>query len=128
MAVRENIALLNRWGDLLSSPDLSSMVDVLDDYLTPNYTYHRPGSPDIHRGTESGDKHLIENTKQMSGFHITVLDMFGEDDKVAGRLEYSFMQKSTGKRFKFTAISIVRFEDGKMAEEWEYAFPMSESD
>jgi len=59
------------------------------------------------------------------GLRVTVEDMIAEGDKVVARYvahgtpQGDFMGiPATGKAFTMTAIDILRFEDGKIAEHW----------
>ena len=59
---------------------------------------------------------------------MKIEDMFGERDELAVRLTYEYRQASTGKPLRFSSISIIKFSNEKMAEEWEVIMPDQEPD
>jgi len=54
---------------------------------------------------------------------MTLDDIIGEGDKLAIRLTFRYKQVTTGKTLSFSSMSIIKFIEGKMAEEWEVIMP-----
>jgi predicted ester cyclase len=74
---------------------------------------------------EAGADHLRQFFTAFPDTHCTVLDLFGEDDKVVGRLRINGTNKGsfagqppTGKKIQFDSIRIYRFADDKIVESW----------
>ena len=101
------------------------MLDKLDGLFTDDYVYH--GIPML--GDMRGPAAFKEMVKgfidAVSEFEETVQDQIAEGDKVvtrlAGRGKHTgalMGAAPTGKELKWSAISIARFVDGRIAEEW----------
>ena len=74
---------------------------------------------------ESGADHLQQFFTAFPDTHCTVLDLFGEGDKVVGRLRINGTNKGpfagqppTGKKIQFDSIRIYRIADNKIVESW----------
>ena len=103
-------------------------VAILDEYYTPDFVLHDPGSPLPAGGVKSR-----EDFKQyLTGFfaslpgQFTIDDMIAEGDKVMARWTYRCTHKGewraqspTGKEITFTATCAYRFGDGKLVESWQ---------
>lgn len=101
------------------------MLDKLDGLFTDDYVYH--GIPML--GDMRGPAAFKEMVKgfidAVSEFEETVQDQIAEGDKVvtrlAGRGKHTgalMGAAPTGKELTWRAISIARFVDGRVAEEW----------
>lgn len=116
MSTESNIALCRSITDLL---DQGKAEEALA-FFNKDAVIHYPGGSDVlcheaykeHRSSFPNMKHTIE-------------DMFAVDDKVIIRSTIRGTHKgefmgipATGKQVKFTSIAIIRFADGKVAEEW----------
>ena len=123
MSVDENKTRASRiWNEIWNL----GALDVVDEVIAENYLGYIPAMPDAIRGTE-GFKQLI--TTYRTGYpdvHVSVEDMVAEGDRVVvrwtsrGTNTGSLMgMPATGKPVEVAGISIFRFEDGKVAEEWE---------
>lgn len=97
---------------------------ALDDLLTEGVLDHNP-VPGQEPGI-AGFRHWMRYVRTaFPDAHVTVEDVLSNGDRVAGRVTWRGTHggplvglAATGKRVEFTAIHIVRFENGKAAEWW----------
>ncbi len=92
--------------------------------LYPNCVYRSPALGELR-----GEAFLQCMRSALAAFpdvHITVLDQFGEDDKVVTRFRFAATHRgtfmgiaATGKQADFTGMLIDRVINGKVVEEWE---------
>lgn len=100
----------------------------LPDFLAEDFVRHDPG---VQEGSQSGLTDDVARTEaQLADFpdlRVSVDDLLAEDNKVAVRLTWSGTQlgplepwgaPATGRSAEFMAISIMRIECGRLAEEW----------
>ena len=121
MSSEENKAIIRRFLERVSRGD----VGAVDDFVTDGVVYH-----DAPPGLASG----IEGYRQIIGMFLTAFpdlnltseDLVGEGDKVVARLRGRGTHRGdfmgippTGKSVDVGAISVMRFENGRIAEEWE---------
>jgi steroid delta-isomerase-like uncharacterized protein len=99
-------------------------LNVVDELLTTNYVFHEPISGDI-RGPGGYKQFVTVYRTGAPDIHFTIEDQVAEGDKVVTRYtttgthQGNFMGIApTGKRLRVTGIAIVRFEGGKIAEDW----------
>jgi predicted ester cyclase len=98
--------------------------EVFDDILTPDYVVH----PEEARGA-AGLQAMVEGYHAaLSNMRVDIDQQFSAGDRVAtvstlrGVHEGDLMgTPPTGREVSFTMITISRFEDGRIAEEWEIA-------
>ncbi|HTS62194.1 MAG TPA: ester cyclase [Candidatus Acidoferrales bacterium] len=55
---------------------------------------------------------------ELTEFHVTIDDLFGEGEKVAARLTAQGVDSQTGRDVKFGVIAIVHVVNGKISENW----------
>ena len=74
---------------------------------------------------EQGIEHLEQFFTAFPDSQTTILDLFGEGDRVVARLLVSGTHKgpfagqpATGKKIEFVSIRIYRFEEDKIVESW----------
>lgn len=109
MTVQENKELIHRFIDEIhNKQNLDNYLDFVDGSIS-----------------ENGADHLQQFFTAFPDVHVTILDLFGEGDKVVGRLhidgtnEGPFAgQPPTGKKVQFDAIRIYRIVDNKIVESW----------
>lgn len=99
-------------------------ANVIDELLAPNFVWHNPmpGAP----ATRDGVKMAIGGFRQaFPDYHLTVLDLVGEGDKVVSRIRFvgtntgSMMgAPPTGNRVDLEFWHIERVREGKIAERW----------
>jgi predicted ester cyclase len=92
--------------------------------LYPNCNYRSPAFGEL-----KGEAFVQFFRSVLAAFpdvHITVLDQFGEDDKVVTRYRMTATHRgtfmditATGKQVDFTGMLIDRVINGKIVEEWE---------
>ncbi|MCH7554247.1 MAG: ester cyclase [Chloroflexi bacterium] len=100
-------------------------LDVIEEYCSPDFVGHEPGSPEGVQGCE-GQRHLV--TMYRTAFpdaHWNIDDIVAEGDKVTRRITATGTQSgdlpdipATGKRATVTMISVDRFEGDKVVETW----------
>ncbi|HKL28997.1 MAG TPA: ester cyclase [Natrialbaceae archaeon] len=99
-------------------------LDVVDEGCSPDYVAHDSmGDRDLEESKE-----MIERVRAgTSDFEFRIDDLFGEDDRVTLRYTMSgtntgpsfLTEEPTGKSWEGTGISIYRFENGQVVEQWD---------
>jgi SnoaL-like polyketide cyclase len=119
MSAEENKAIFLRFVDEIKKGNLG----VIDEVCSASFTYYSPSDPDWPRGLEGARKLVARVTS--GDLLSTIEDIFAGDDKVAVRWTfrgtYSGEPKPgyiPGERFAAAAISIYRFANGKIEEDW----------
>lgn len=120
-----NKALVRRFYEDLNRHNLSA----LNLYLAPNFTDRTPGpgSPTETPGIEGARKVLQERQNAFPDCHYVLEDIVGEGDEVTVREAFTgthtgayFDIAPTGKSVHVRSLHIMRFVDGKCAENWDY--------
>jgi steroid delta-isomerase-like uncharacterized protein len=114
----ENKALALRSWDSVDNPD------TLDEVYAPDVVWHQPEG-DI-QGLEEAEQFVAMITTAFPDMSTTVEDVIAEGDKVVTRVtirgthqgEVEEYGPPTGKQVELEGITIHRFEDGKIVEEW----------
>lgn len=118
---KENIELAKRYIEAINQGNFEAFREL----LSPDYAIFSPPG----RSEQSSlDKH-IENYKaaaqEFNPFTWEIEDLIAAADKVTGRIMVSGIYQgnapdlnATGKQLSFSLITIMRMEDGKIAEEW----------
>jgi steroid delta-isomerase-like uncharacterized protein len=99
-------------------------LQALDELATPNYRRHLgPTEPSIDR--EAQKLRLAALQRALPDVHFAIDDLIAEADRVVFRVTVSGTHQgdllgfaATGKAVSFSAIDILRFEGGKIAEHW----------
>lgn len=98
--------------------------DFVMNYLSENYIDHSPAGA---RSNKDAVGILKIVTEQFSQLHITILDIFAENDMVATRVLYEGVHTgecmgipATGKKISFEALENFKVADGKIVESWGY--------
>ena len=117
----ENKTIVRRYIETINKQDLEG----LDEFVALNAVYHN-APPGLASGIEGFRQLVSMYFTAFPDLQITLQDMIAEGDKVVSRFigrgthQGEFMGIApTGKRVEATAISIMRLEGGKLAEEWE---------
>jgi predicted ester cyclase len=105
----ENKALIRRYvEEVYNRQDLNAYLEFVDEGVA-----------------EDGADHLQQFFTAFPDAHTTVLDMFGEGDKVVARLRINGTnngpfagQPPTGKKIQFDSIRIYRIVDNRIVESW----------
>ncbi len=82
---------------------------AIDQFLHPNYVGHRDNT----QGLTAAREGFIKLLKDTPDLHLHIDDVIAEGDKVVTRWTWQ-----EGERVTWTGISIHRFEDGKIIEDW----------
>jgi steroid delta-isomerase-like uncharacterized protein len=109
----------------LRSWEASNNPDIIDEVYTPDLVWHDPDQ-DI-RGSEEAKQFLSMYQTAFPDLNATVEDVIAEGDQVVTRWtirgthqgEIEEFGPPTGKQAELQGITIHRFEDGKIVEEWE---------
>ena len=126
MLTAHNKGVVQRWFDAINKKDLFVCEKIADETYAPIFRLHDPSYPQSTTpfpgpaGAKEFVRQLITNSPDV---HLTIDDMVAEGDKVVFRFTIESTDKTTGKQVRSIAISIIRFEDGKFAEEWELVVP-----
>jgi steroid delta-isomerase-like uncharacterized protein len=100
-------------------------TDLIEEIYPADFVWHEPDQ-DI-RGYEQA-KHFVSTFfKALPDINITIEDVIAEGDKAVTRYtirgthqgETEEFGPPTGKQMELKGITIHRFEDGKIVEEWE---------
>jgi steroid delta-isomerase-like uncharacterized protein len=123
MTAEENKAQARR---LFEEGFSQGKVDVVDEVLDPNFVCYDPNSESGEvRGADTIKGEIEYFRNAVPDLTYTIEDQIAEDDKVVTRYTVSgthqgefFGVAPTDKPIRMTGMSIDRFEDGKMVEEW----------
>ena len=121
MSAEENRALARRSWELVSQRNL----DLIEEFYPPDFVWHEPDQ-DI-RGYEQAKQFVSTFLQAFPDINISVEDVIAEGDKVVSRYtirgthqgETEAFGPPTGRQMALEGITIHRFEDGKIVEEWE---------
>ena len=98
-------------------------MEVADEILTADHAYHDPHSPPLGTGPDAM-KETVATYQSIDG-HWDVHDVFSTEDRVAVRWTGTGSHKvdlmgvpATGRDIRVEAITILRIEDGRIAENW----------
>lgn len=99
-------------------------LDALDELAIPGYQRHLgPSEPSINR--EAQKLRLGALQRALPDVHFAIEDLVAEGDRVVFRVTVTGTHRgdllgfaATGKAVSFSAIDILRFEAGKIAEHW----------
>lgn len=99
-------------------------LDALDELASPSYRRHLgPSAPAIDRAAQK--QRLRGLQASMPDVHFAVDDLIAEGDRVVFRVTVTgthrgemFGVAPTGRSVAYTAIDILRFEDGLIVEHW----------
>ena len=97
-------------------------IDEAKNFVTPDISYH--GVEEV-KGLENFKQWVGEDLKAFPDMNITIVDSFGEQDKLAMRwtLKSTFVkefagQQPTNEKFETEGVEIFHFQDGKIKEAW----------
>jgi steroid delta-isomerase-like uncharacterized protein len=99
--------------------------DLIEEFYPPDFVWHEPDR-DI-QGYEQAKQFVSTFFKGFPDINITVDDVIGEGDQVVSRYtirgthqgETEEFGPPTNKQMELEGITVHRFEDGKIVEEWE---------
>jgi steroid delta-isomerase-like uncharacterized protein len=121
MSTEENKALALRSWEIVNQRN----PELIEEFYPPEFVWHEPDR-DI-RGYEQAKQFVSSFFEAFPDINISVEDVIGEDDQVVSRYtirgthqgETEEFGPPTEKQMELGGITIHRFEDGKIVEEWE---------
>jgi steroid delta-isomerase-like uncharacterized protein len=121
MSAETNKAIIDRFNVELNKGNL----DIIYEYIAPDFVGHDPLSPEPIRGPEGYKAFLAAMGAAMPDLHYPSWTLIAEGDLVAIRMsaEGTFTHElmgipPNGKKALIWMINIWRFADGKMVEWW----------
>ncbi len=121
---KHNLAVIRHWFDTINENDTAKMLKEFAEIITGDYLLHDPSTPDLQPGAANFLKLFEQQLAEGADRKLTIEDMFAADDKVVSRVLYEFLALATQERKKMAGITISRFEDGKIIEEWQVVTPL----
>jgi steroid delta-isomerase-like uncharacterized protein len=122
MPAAENKVIARRFFDELLNQHKLAAVNEL---IATDFVLHSPDRAILVRGPEDLKSYLITLHVAFPDRHVTLEDIFTEEDRVACRWSQTATHRgeylgvpSTGKRVTFTGITIFRLAGGKIEEMW----------
>ena len=120
----ENKALVQRSWEMFG-PRFTETPDDVDAFYPPDVVWHMP-EQDL-RGIEEAKQFVSSFLEAFPDVGFSVEDLIAEGDKVVSRYtirgthqgETEEFGPPTGRQMELEGITIHRFEDGKIVEEWE---------
>jgi predicted ester cyclase len=115
--------------DLLETPE-EALVQAL---FTDDFRLHDAKFPDWPRGYAGALRMFVHMKSMVPDIRATIEDMFGEGDRICVRWRFKGTvtgmigkHKGDGARFEALMVSIYRFENGRIAEDWGVDIPLPE--
>ena len=112
-------ALVQHFVDMINNHDVSTMPE----HTAAGHIDHNPGVAD---GIEANRAFWTQVFAAFPDLKVVVHDVIAEQDRVAGRFEYTATHQgtflgipATGRTVNFQSIDIWRVEDGLLAEHWD---------
>jgi steroid delta-isomerase-like uncharacterized protein len=121
LSVEENRALARRSWEIVNQRN----PDLIEEFYPAEFVWHEPDR-DI-RGYEQAKQFVSTFFEAFPDINISVDDVIAEGDKVVSRYTFRGTHQGetqefgppTGRQMELEGITIHRFEDGKIVEEWE---------
>jgi predicted ester cyclase len=123
MSTEENKAVVRR--EIEEIFNHTGNLDAADEIYAPNYVGHDPTFGDLD-GPEAAKQSAAMYRQAFPDVEATIEDQIAEGDKVVTRFtargthqgETEAFGPPTGNRIEVTGITIERFADGKVVEDW----------
>ena len=104
----------------------SGAPDRISDWFTEDFRLHEPGKPALPVGHEGArqmrERGRLRAARFKTPTNVEALDMIEEGDRVAVRWQLTATYDD-GKPFERSIMSIYRFENGRIAEDWGISIP-----
>jgi steroid delta-isomerase-like uncharacterized protein len=121
MSVEENRALARRSWEIVNQRN----PDLIEEFYPAEFVWHEPDR-DI-RGYEQAKQFVSTFFEAFPDINISVEDVIAEGDQVVSRYTFRGTHQGetqefgppTGRQMELEGITIHRFEDGEIVEEWE---------
>jgi len=117
---------LRRWFEVFNTGDLGKMKAVAEELCTPDYRLHDPSYPKAEVTLAEFFEGFEPFMKTVLNPKAEILDVIQEGEKTATRVFYEWQDVETKEHKRGTGIFIHRFENGKIAEEWQVMAIMTE--
>jgi len=122
MSAEDNKAIFLRFLEELRRGNLGSV----DEVCSPNFAFYSPQYPNWPRGVEGARKLITLSRSLFPDAQSTIEDIFAAGDKVAVRWTFRGTYQgeakpgspAPGERCSLVAISLYRFAEGKIEEDW----------
>ena len=106
-------------------------MDVLDHVLADTFTYHDPANPGV-TGRDDYKQFVTALRTTFPDIHFTIEDEVADGDQLAIRWTMRGTHRGdlvmpagpippTGKQVQVSGITLIRFTEGKVVEEWQNA-------
>ena len=100
-------------------------LDTAGEFYAPNYVLHEPTNGEV-RGLDAAREFASTYREAFPDLQTAIEDQLAEGDKVVSRFsskgthlgETEDFGPATGNRIEITGITIDRFADGRIVEEW----------
>jgi predicted SnoaL-like aldol condensation-catalyzing enzyme len=119
MANDANQMVILRWFDAVNKGDIPLLDKLAYELFTPDFIEHDPRMPDFEPGPAGVKRFIHQVFKENTGVHVTIHDLFCDEDKVAYRFTVSMAEVASGKPVNVQLLAIDRFDGGLIAEEWQ---------
>ena len=100
-------------------------LGLADELFAPDYIRHDPATSDVGRGPNGARQVATRYRTAFPDLHLTIEDTLSDGDRVVARWGSTGTHRGdlqgiapTGKRMQITGLTIVRFTNGKITEEW----------
>jgi steroid delta-isomerase-like uncharacterized protein len=120
MSNTQNKAIARRFVDEIFN---ARKTEMAKDFVTPDLIYH--GMAEEVRSMEEFKRWVSEDLTAFPDMKVTILDEFGEDNKVAIRWSLKATHEkdfadfaATHKKFEAQGVEILHFEGEKIKEAW----------
>ena len=121
MSSENKAVLLRFWEEVFNGKNL----DLIDELFTTNWVYHGSGGIEL-KGPEALKNFLGMYFNAFPDMHVTIDDLIAEGDRVVSRVTGYGTHKGdlmgiapTSKQVTVSVICITRYENNKIAEDWE---------
>lgn len=112
-----------RWYEAVSQGDLSRLERLADEIFSPDFVEHDPRMPDIQPGPAGVKEFIRQVRNEYPDVQARVHDIFSCGDRTAYRCTLTLTEAASGRQVTLQVLAIARFENGKIAEEWELGVP-----
>ncbi len=128
MSTESNEAVIRR---LIDEAWNQGKMDVVDELMADNFIHHDPTDPS-RQSREDYKRWVTETRNALPDFKVTIDDMFSSGEQVATRWTVHGTHQgelvspmgnipASGNHVTINGITIGRFQDGKMVEDWHHA-------
>ena len=110
-------------------------LDVIDELFAEEYVGHATPAPDEVRGPEGYKEFVGTYREAFPDFSVELMDVMATDDRAVARYTVRGTHEGTlrgkrgeieptGRKIELPGVVMMRFEDGRCVEEWNYGDTM----